>query len=272
MISDFSDKVAVITGGAHGIGFAFAQTCIQLGMKVAITASRQASLDQAVVRLDAGERLLAITSDAGDAEANRDLAARVDAAFGAVHLLILNAGISRISPIHELTVEAWQQHINVNLNGPFYGVKAFLPLLERETESHIVITSSIFGLFAAPMQAPYFASKAGLTAFAESLYYDLQAAGSQVGVTMSLPGNTRTNMAEANLSGNEDPELAATIRAELAKGTDPLVVTDAVLKAVSENRFYVFPNTGEFQHCVDARIARLQTGRNPAWEDVGDTV
>ena len=190
MISDFKDKVAIITGGAHGIGFAFAQTLLELDAKVVITAARQASLDEAVERLDAGDRLLALQSDAGSAQANFDLAREVEAYWGAAHLLVLNAGISRINPIHELDVEAWQQHMNVNLNGPFYGVKAFLPLLEQQDEAHIVITSSIFALFAAPMQAPYFASKAGVTAFAESLYYDLQASGSPVGVTMMFPGLT----------------------------------------------------------------------------------
>lgn len=272
MISDFSNKIAVITGGAHGIGFAMTQTCLELGMKVTITASRQSSLDEASARLDAGDRLLAVQSDAGDADANFSLAETVEKHFGGVNLLVLNAGISRINPIHDLSIEAWQRHIDINLNGPFYGVKAFLPLLERQEEAHIVFTSSIFGLFSAPMQAPYFASKAGLTAFAESLYYDLQAAESNVGVTVSFPGNTRTNMAEANLTGDEDPELVKMIRSELASGSDPLVVTDAVLKAVANSQFYVFPNTGDFQACVDARFARIQAQRNPAWEDVGDTV
>ncbi len=272
MISNFKDKVAVVTGGAHGIGYAFAQTLLELGARVVITASRQSSLDEAVARLDADDRLLAVRSDAGDFDANVALASVVEQHFGGVNLLVLNAGISRINPIHELSVDAWRQHMDVNLNGPFYGVKAFLPLLEREDEAHIVITSSIFALFSAPMQSPYFASKAGVTAFAESLFYDLQAAESKIGVTVSFPGNTRTNMAEANLTGNEDPELAQMVRAELASGTDPLVVTDAVLKAVETNQFYVLPNTGEFQACVDARFARIQAQRNPAWEDVGDTV
>ena len=272
MIRDFTDKVAVITGGAHGIGFAFAQTLLELGCKVVITASRQSSLEEASQRLKGGDRLLTVQSDAGDADAVFELAKTVEAHFGAVNLLVLNAGIARINPIHELTVETWLKHMDVNLNGPFYGVKAFLPLLENEDEAHIVITSSIFGLFSAPMQAPYFASKAGVTAFAESLYYDLKAAESKVGVTISFPGNTRTNMAEANLTGSEDPELAAAVRAELAKGDDPLVVTDAVLKAVGEDTFYVFPNTGDFQACVDAKMERIKAARNPAWEDVGDTV
>ena len=79
-------------------------------------------------------------------------------------------------------------------------------------------------------------------------------------------------MAEANLTGDEDPELAAAIRAELAKGDDPQVVADAVVEAIRNNTFYVLPNTGDFQPCVDARYDRIRAGRNPTWEDVGEVI
>lgn len=269
MIQDFKDKVAVVTGGAHGIGFALAQNFLQLGMKVVITASRQSSLEEAAAKLNAGDNLLCVHSDAGSRDANFELAKIVEDRFGRVNLLCLNAGISRLSPIQELSVESWEQHINVNLNGPFYGVKAFLPLLEKENQAHIVVTSSIFAFISNALQAPYFASKAGVTAFSEALYYDLLAAGSKVGVTVVCPGNTSTNMVEANLTGNEEPEMIAAIKSEIAAGDDPQLVVDATLAAIRENQFYVLPNTGDFQAAVDARFARAMAQRNPSWDDVG---
>ncbi len=272
MIKNFKNKVAVVTGGANGIGFSFAKNFLDLGMKVVITASRQSSIDKAVAQLNAGDNLIGLVSDAGDVDANFALAKMVEEKFGQVNLLCLNAGISGLAPVPEMTIENWHRHININLSGPFYGVKAFLPLLEKEDEAHIVVTSSIFAFITAPMQAGYFASKAGVTAFSESLYYDLLAAESKVGVSLVCPGNTRTNMAEANLTGNEDPELAATIRQVVASGDDPQIVTDATLKAIQENQFYVMPNTGDFQAGVDARFNRIQAQRNPNWEDVGETI
>ncbi|MET0005938.1 MAG: SDR family oxidoreductase [Candidatus Thiodiazotropha sp.] len=272
MIHDFTDKVAVVTGGAHGIGYSMARNFLDLGMKVVITASRQASLDEAAEKLNGGDDLVTVLSDAGDVKANFDLARVIEERFGKVNLLCLNAGISKLAPVQELSIESWRQHLAVNLDGPFYGVKAFLPLLEKQVQAHIVITSSIFAFFSAALQAPYFASKAGVTAFAESLHYDLMAAESYVGVTVVCPGNTSTNMAEANLTGDEDPALAEAIRAEIAKGDDPQLVTDAVLKAIRENQFYVLPNTGDFQMCIEARYERIIAQRNPSWEDVGETI
>ena len=269
MIQDFTDKVAVVTGGGHGIGFSFAQAFLDLGMNVVITASRQSSVDEAVGKLDAGDRLIGVQSDAGDKDANFSLAKMVEERFGKTNLLCLNAGISRLSPIQELTVESWDQHISVNLSGPFYGVKAFLPMLDKEDQAHIVVTSSIFAFITNALQAPYFASKAGVTSFAETLYYDLMVSESNIGVSVVCPGNTSTNMAEANLTGDEDPELAAAIKSEVAGGDDPQVVTDATVKAIRENQFYVMPNTGNFQAAVDARFARISAQRNPTLEDTG---
>lgn len=269
MINNFKDKVAVITGGGHGIGLSIAKSCLEQGMKVVITASRQSSVDEATKKLNGGDKLLALVSDAGDPNAVTALAEKVKSTFGKVNFLCLNAGISRFAPIQELTVETWEQHINVNLNGPFYAVKAFMPLLEQEDESHIVITSSIFAFITNGFQAPYFASKAGVTAFAEALYYDLMFAESKIGISLLCPGNTSTNMANANLTDDVPTEIAEAIKAELAQGTDPQVVAEATLQAVRENQFYVLPNSGEFQAAVDARFARIQAQRNPTVEDTG---
>ncbi len=271
MIKDFENKVAVVTGGAHGIGFSFAQNFLDLGMNVVITASRQSSLDEAAAKLNS-DKLVTVLSDAGNAEANFALAKFVEEEFGQANLLCLNAGISRLAPVQDMTIESWRQHMSINLDGPFYGVKAFLPLLQKQEQAHIVITSSIFAFITNALQAGYFASKAGVTAFAEALYYDLMAAESPVGVTVVCPGNTKTNMAEANLTGDEPAELAEAIKKEVAGGDSPQIVTDAVLKAITENQFYVLPNTGYFQACVDARFERAMAQRNPTWEDVGEAI
>ncbi len=272
MITDFEGKVAVITGGGHGIGRAIAGACLNLGMKVALTASRTESAQAAASELDGGDDLMALASDAGDLAAIEDLARQVEQRWGRVGLLCLNAGISRLCPVPDMSIEDWDQHMAVNLNGPVYATKVFLPLLQQQEQAHIVFTSSVFGLFAGAMQAPYFASKAGLNAFAETLFYDLAAAGSSIGVSLLCPGNVNTNMVNANLTGDEPEELVAAIREVQESGMSPDQVAEDVMQAIRSNQFYVLSNAAEYQPCIDAKNERIHAGRNPAWEDIGETV
>ena len=270
MIQEFEGKVAIITGGTHGIGFSLAKNFLDLGMSVIITGSKSSSVEEAETKLN-NNNLIAVVSDAGNENANFELAELVRNKFGKISLLCLNAGISGIAQFDEFSIENWKRHIDINLNGPFYGVKAFKPLLDKE-ESHIVITSSIFSFITAPMQCGYFASKAGLSAFAEALYFDLKMSESNIGVSLLCPGNTRTNMAEANLTGNEDPELAKAVRDIIANGDDPQIITNATIDAIRKDKFYVMPNTGIFKSAVETRFDRIMNERNPKLEDVKEII
>ena len=263
MISDFSGKVAAITGGASGIGLAMARCALDAGMRVAIADINQESLQAAAAELDAGDRLIGFLCDVADEQSNNDFATEVNRTFGGANLVCLNAGIGRLRPIPEISAQEWGLQIGVNLNGPFFGAKAFLPLLEQQEESHIVITASVMSLFAAPIMGPYYATKAGALSFAESLYFDLAMAESKVGVSALMPGDTATNAAVNNITEDTDPEIAAAAAAELAGGTPPAVVAGAVFDAVKENRFYILPNPGGYWDIIDARMARIRAGKQP---------
>ena len=92
---------------------------------------------------------------------------------------------------------------------------------------------------------------------------DLQMAGSTVGVSALMPGDTNTNVVANNLTDDTDPEIAAAAAEELAAGTSPEIVAGAVFDAVQEDRFYVLPNPGGYWDIIDARIARIRNGENP---------
>ena len=263
MINNLQDKVAVITGGAGGIGMALARAALDSGMKVAIADISQQHLDKALDELEGGENLIALVCDVANLASNEQLAAQVESHFGAIHLVCLNAGMGRLRPLQDVPESEWAQQIGVNLNGPFFGARAFLPYLEKQAESHIVITASVMSLFSAQMMGPYYATKAGVLSLAEGLYFDLQAAGSAVGVSALMPGDTRTNAVLNSITEDTDPEVAQAAADELANATPPSVVARGVLQAVTEGRFYILPNPGSYWSIIDARMARMRAGENP---------
>ena len=263
MIKNFQDKVAVVTGGAGGIGMAIAQACLNKGMKVAIADVSQDALDEAVITLDAGDRVIAVRCDVSSMADNQNLADEVEKAFGGANLLCLNAGIGRPIPLPQTSEDQWRLQVGVNLDGPFFGTQAFLSLLEKEDEAHIVVTGSVMSLFSGPIMGAYYATKAGVLSFSEALYLDLQMAESKIGVSCLMPGDTKTNVVKNNTTEDMDPEMVAALEEELKNATPPEVVADGVLNAVETGEFYVLPNPGSYWDVIDARFDRIRTGKNP---------
>lgn len=267
MIGDPTNKVAVVTGGTSGIGRAMAARFVAAGMRVAVAGSRLESVERARAEFGETERFVAVQCDVSDPQANVEFAAEVEETFGGVNLVCLNAGIARIRAIPDTSFEEWCSQLATNLDSAFLGLKAFLPLLERETEAHVVFTSSTLRLAPGPFAGTYYMSKAAVLVLAECLNFDLEVAGSHIGVSCLLPGNTDTGMARNNATPDQDPELLAAVEAELASGTSPDVVADAVLDAARENRFYVFPNSGDHWDLIEARFDRIREEQNPVVDD-----
>lgn len=263
MISSARGKVAVITGGAGGIGAAMAKTFLGAGMKVGIADLDGEALERATKQLAGAERLATFPCDVSTAEGNEDLARRVLDRFGGVNLVCLNAGVARFRPLFEISDAEWKLQTSVNLDGPFYGIRAFLPHLQEQEEAHIVITASVMSLFASAIMGPYFTTKAAVLAIAESLYFELGMMESHVGVSALMPGDTQTNAMINSITDDTDPEVAAWARADLDEATPPSVVAEAVLEAVRENRFYILPNADNYWEILQDRFERIRDQRNP---------
>lgn len=264
MIKNLNNKVAVVTGAASGIGKALAQCALDAGMKVVIADINQQALDKALADFNASDRMVAVRCDVSSFEDNKKLAAEAEKAFGGVNLVCLNAGMGRPRLFNEITEAEWNLQVGVNLNGPFFGCQAFLPLLEKQGEdAHISITASIFSLMSSPMMAPYYATKAGVLGMAESMFFDLQMSESKVGVSVLMPGDTSTNAVKNAATGDMDEEMLAAAQAELEAGTPPSVVAQGVFDAVQAGEFYVLPNPGQYWSVIDARIDRIRKGENP---------
>jgi NAD(P)-dependent dehydrogenase (short-subunit alcohol dehydrogenase family) len=190
-IPDLRGKVAVVTGGASGIGRGIAEQLIDAGMRVAI-----ADIEHDVLREAADEiGAVGIRTDVSDLESVRELARSVTDRFGAVHVVCNNAGIGPLARVADLTMADWHWMIGVNLYGVIHGVRTFLPILEANADGgHIVNTASMAGLVAPPRLGSYSVTKFGVVALTEVLSAELAQEGSKVGATVLCPGFVRTNI------------------------------------------------------------------------------
>ncbi len=150
-MEEFKDKVAVITGAASGIGRAVAERCVQEGMLVVLAGINETNLAQAERELkSAGARnVLSVKTDVSKAADVEALAQKTLAAFGAVHLLFNNAGVSAGTWIWESNLADWEWVLGVNLWGAIHGIKTFVPImLAQKDAGYIVINASNAGLSA----------------------------------------------------------------------------------------------------------------------------
>ena len=272
-MEDLQGKVAVITGGASGIGRAVADKAVTKGMKIVLCDIEEGPLKVAVDDLTStGAEVLGVVTDVSDrasVEALRDAALE---RFGAVHLVHNNAGIGLGGPIWEVTEEDWRWILGVNLWGVIHGVATFTPLLLEQGEGHIVNTASIAGIIVAPFLGPYNATKQAVVAISETLFKDLQAVGAPVGVSVLCPGfvQTRIDDSERNrpewapqreVEGAE--ELRGLVSDMVNGGIAPTSVADRVIDAVQTNTFYILTHP-ELEGAITTRFDDIVQGRAPS--------
>ncbi|MBE0412294.1 SDR family oxidoreductase [Yoonia sp.] len=158
---DFSEKTAIVTGAASGIGAAIAHELAAAGATVIVSDLRADGCDGVVKDIrDRGGKALAYAADVGDPAAMEALVAFAEAETGALHLAVNNAGIGGAqAPVGEYPLESWAQVINVNLNGVFYGMRYQIPAMERAGGGAIVNMASILGSVGFAHSSAYVASK-----------------------------------------------------------------------------------------------------------------
>lgn len=182
--------VAVVTGGASGIGWGITQALHSEGLRVEVV-DRDARRLQEAAQLPAGVHDVDVT----DAQALRALATQLADQHGGIDVLVNNAGVGPAARIVDTTLSDWRWILDVNLMGVVHGIDAFLPgMLERGTPAHIVNTASMSALDPIAGLGAYAASKAAVAALTDALGAELD--GTSVGVSLLVPANVRTNIAE----------------------------------------------------------------------------
>lgn len=250
-MDDFDGRVAVVTGGASGIGLGMVRACAAAGMKVVVADLDTETLAAAEAELTAGgTEVLTQVCDVSKLEDVEALAAATIERFGQVNLLCNNAGVGIPTKTNDLKLEDWRWIIDVDLWGPIYGVKVFLPLIEEAGEGHINATSSMAGLVASGMMGAYNVAKHGVVALMATLERDLRARKSPVTASVLCPGPINTNISRNSVTnrptrakpaadGKTSGRAAAAIQASLEKGMDPDEVGRMVLDAVAKGEFWV---------------------------------
>lgn len=286
-MDDFKGKVAVVTGGASGVGRCMCELFAKQGMQVVMADIEQGVLEQSAAKLR--EQGLSVTGklcDVTDPESVNDLSNKVFSEFGNVHLLCNNAGVG----VSESSVRFWDQKPNdwkwahqVNVMGVAHCVMAFVPrMLENGEEGHVVNTSSgNGGLTSLPTTPIYSSSKAAVTSLSEVLNYQFLTDNAKLQAHVLFPGPHLVNTNILNSQRNRPQELLDDERSSAAyvsmqdlaeqagiagvelKLTEPEEVAQTCLEGIRAGKFWILPESEEQDKKIGLRTHSILSRSNP---------
>ncbi len=276
-MKDFQGKVAVITGGASGLGRAMAERFAREGMRIVLADVEPGVLAKAEAEMKAaGAEVIGVRTDVSKAADVEALAQKALAAFGAVHLLVNNAGVAPLGSAWENSVADWEWTLGVNLWGVIHGVRVFTPImLAQGGEAHIVNTASVSGLISPPGSAMYNVTKHAVVTLTETLYHDLAATRAGIGCSVLCPAYVPTGIADsernrpallqnpARQQTAEQQAREAMLRKAVTSGRlSANDVAQKVYEAVRDERFYVLTHP-KIKPSIQWRMEDILQERNP---------
>ena len=292
-MQDFNNKVAVITGGASGVGRSLAFALGRLGAKIAVGDVDGNAMEQVQSDLAAeGIECLVQFCDVTSLESLNALADKAQEQFGGIHLVFANAGIGagESGAMWDYSDKDWQWCLNVNLWGVINSIKAFMPRLVAQNEpAHFVVTGSGNGAFLVyPDQPIYTASKAAVHAITENLHYQVSAAQSPVKVSALFPGphvvdtglfnsgRVRPEELKKEVEGNESgissvedmKKMCAEFGIDL-QTTHPDEVAEMAVAGLRQDAFWLLATTEDTDAKIQARADMILRRETPVPMMVG---
>jgi NAD(P)-dependent dehydrogenase (short-subunit alcohol dehydrogenase family) len=273
-LKEFKDKVAVITGGASGIGRAMAARFAQAGMKIVLADIEEPALDAAVAEMrSSGANVVGIMTDVSKSDQVEALAAKTIDTFGKVHILCNNAGVgANPRATWELTKADWEWVVGVNLWSVIYGIQSFVPIMLKQDEpGHVINTASMAGLLSLGMMSPYFATKHAVVSISESLHFEFIVRGAKLKAHALCPAFVNTKIGESDRNRPDrdvaglDPigaQLGMAFAKRLAAGMPPAEVAQKVFEAVEEDRLYILTHPDRKPE-FEWRAQNILNDRNP---------
>jgi 3-hydroxybutyrate dehydrogenase len=197
-------KVAIVTGAASGIGYAIARRYVQAGGRVVIADIKMEQAEKAARELGGPEKIIAIEMDVTSEDAVNAGVAKTVSTFGTVDILVSNAGIQIVHPLHEFPYSEWKKMLAIHLDGAFLTTKACLPHMYKQKSGAVIFMGSVHSKEASPLKAPYVTAKHGLMGLARVLAKE----GAPHGVRTNVicPGFVKTPLVEKQI-----PEQSRTL-------------------------------------------------------------
>jgi len=281
-MKNFKGKVAVITGGASGLGREFANVAAGLGMKLVLADVQAKALEQATEELlEGGAEVLSMVCDVSKASHVQELADSAIARFGAVHLVFNNAGVGSGGLVWENSEQDWEWVLGVNLWGVIHGVRVFtramLECAQRDSdfEGHIVNTASMAGLLTPPAMGVYNVSKHAVVALTETLHHDLEIVDAPIKASVLCPYYVPTGIAQSHRNRPDDlsreeritaSQMAAQMMTERAVDSGKLTAHDVAamtFEAIRDGQFYIYTHPQALASLAE-RFEAIVQGRPPA--------
>ncbi len=272
-MDELAGRVAVVTGGASGIGRALAVRFLREGMRVVLADVEEGALRVTAEELAASGEVLAVLTDVTDPAAVERLRDATVERFGVPFVVCNNAGVGGLGDmVWDGPLATWEWVLGVNVFGVLHGLRAFVPLLVEADAGHVVNTASLAGLLGAPGMGPYCTSKHAVLGMSESLQHELTLRGSRVRVHVLAPGFLKTAIheSERNWPVHLDPPperdedvsrgVQGIITALVEGGLPPELLADALLDAMDDGRFFVTTHPERAAEFVERRGATVAGG------------
>ena len=194
---NLNGKVAIVTGAASGIGYAIARRYVQAGGRVVIADIKMDQAEKAARELGGPDKIIAVEMDVTSEEAVNAGVAKTVSTFGTVDILVSNAGVQIVHPLHEFPYSEWKKMLAIHLDGAFLTTKACLPHMYKQKSGSVILMGSVHSKEASPLKAPYVTAKHGLMGLARVLAKE----GAPYGVRTNVicPGFVKTALVEKQI-------------------------------------------------------------------------